>query len=262
MRLRELLRFSWRTSAFVVCTVGCWCCFELEHLLRGKSKRLLVVNRWVPCWANLSLRLYGVQVELHGDFVDSGKLYPSRAENGVGRIFVANHCSGMDIPILFTAVEAHVISRHDLASWPLIGRSARRIGTLFVDRQSRRSGASVLKAVDRTLELGEGVAMFPEGTAHVGDEVHEFRTGAFNAARRAGAEIIPIGLAYGDEAAYYRKEPFMTHIKRVAGIRRFRVAVEIGTPLTLEKHSAVEVKDLAHASVQKLVDRGRKRLEE
>ena len=139
---------------------------------------------------------------------------------------------------------------------------ARRIGTLFVDRQSRRSGASVLKAVDRALELGEGVAMFPEGTAHIGDQVHEFRTGAFNAARRAGAEIVPIGLAYGDEAAYYRKEPFMTHIKRVTGIRRLRVAVEIGNPLTLEKHSAVEVKDLARESVQQLVDRARQRRDE
>ena len=104
--------------------------------------------------------------------------------------------------------------------------------------------------------------MFPEGTAHEGDQVHEFRTGAFNAARRSGAEVIPIGMAFSDPDAYYRKESFMTHIKRVAGIRRLKVAVEIGDPIRWNEHTVVEVKDLARQQVQDLVNRARQRLEE
>ena len=260
MRPTALLRFGWRFLAFVVCTVSLWFCFEIENLLRGKKKRQEVINRWVPRWAGLNLRIYGVHVDTHGAYADQGKPYPGRAENGVGRIFVANHSSGMDIPIMLTIAEAHVISRHDLATWPLIGRSARRIGTLFVDRESRRSGASVLKEVDRALELGEGVAMFPEGTAHEGHQVHEFRTGAFNAARRAGAEIVPIGMAYSHPDAYYRKEPFMTHIMRMAALRRLDVAVEIGSPLSIDGHSPLEAKEVARQRVQELVDRARERL--
>ena len=75
-----------------------------------------------------------------------------------------NHRSGLDIPILLTIAEAHVISRHDLANWPLLGRTSKRVGTLFVDRESRRSGASVLREVARVLAAGEGVAM-PAGQA-------------------------------------------------------------------------------------------------
>ena len=105
------------------------------------------------------------------------------------------------------------------------------MGTLFVDRTSRRSGATVLRQIADALAVGEGILMFPEGTAFPGSGVHEFKVGAFNAAHRAGAEIIPLGIAYGSPDAYYFKEPFLNHMKRIASLRRLTVAVEIGPPL-------------------------------
>ncbi len=173
-----------------------------------------------------------------------------------------NHGSGLDIPVLLTVAESHVISRHDLATWPLLGRSAKGVGTLFVDRKSRRSGAEVLKEVARVLAKGEAVAMFPEGTVHQGDEVHEFRMGAFNTARRAKAEIVPLGVAYSEADAYYRTEPFLTHTKRFAALPKLRVAVEIGEPMLFEEHSTIEMKELARERVQELVNRAREKLNE
>lgn len=172
-----------------------------------------------------------------------------------------NHRSGLDIPILLTIAEAHVISRHDLANWPLLGRTSKRVGTLFVDRESRRSGASVLREVARVLAAGEGVAMFPEGTAYEGDEVREFHAGAFNAALRSEAELVPLGIAYGNEDAYYRKESFMSHTKRVAMLPSLEVAVEVGEPVTCGDRSPVEMKELVRKQVQALVNRARTRLE-
>jgi len=260
MRIIASLSFAVRVAAFVLNTVVCWSCLELEALMR-RRKKIAVINTWIPLWAKVNLWIFGVKFESHGPFADEGKLVSAMGANRVGRIFVANHRSGMDIPILFAVAETHVISRHDLANWPLIGPGARRIGTLFVDRSSRRSGAAVLREVDRVLAEGEGVAMFPEGTAHPGDEVREFQPGAFNAARRAGAEVVPLGLAYSDEAAYYGYESFMDHIKRVASLRRLRVAVEIGEPLQLDDCENSEMKDIAQKRVQELVDRARARLE-
>jgi len=234
---------------------------EVEALLRRKRSLNDLVNKWLPRWSRAILRIYNLHIEAHGAYVEDGRIYPGCSPDGVGRIFVMNHRSSMDIPIVLRYFQAHVISRHDLASWPLIGRSARRVGTLFVDRSSRRSGASVLKEVARVLRVGEGVAMFPEGTAFAGDEVHEFRPGAFNAARRTGAQIVPVGIAYGDEAAYYRKEPFLTHIQRVGSLPQLRVALEIGEPLETGGRSSVEMKNLARECVQELVTRARARLD-
>lgn len=240
----------------------CWIGFELSLLLAGKKNRLNIINRWVPRWAGINLWIYGVHVEAHGPLVETGKLVSGCDEAGLGRIFIANHSSGMDIPVVFTMVEAHCISRHDVSTWPLVGRGAIRIGTLFVDRKSRRSGAAVLKEVAHVIERGEAVAMFPEGTAFPGDEVHPFRNGAFNAARRSDAQIVPMGIAYDNPAAYFGDEPFMVHIKRIAGLKRLRVAVEIGSPLAYEGMPTTEVKELARDQVQELVNRARARLED
>ena len=147
-----------------------------------------------------------------------------------------------------------------------IGRSlvggCSSIGTLFVDRTSRRSGAAVLKEVAHVVERGEAVAMFPEGTAYPGDEVRPFHNGAFNAARCSEAQLVPMGIAYDNEAAYFGRESFMAHIRRVAGLKELRVAVEIGSPLDYAGLRTAEIKELAHQQVQELVHSARARLED
>ncbi len=265
MRLVERLRLIYRMSVFVISTFTLWLGFEFTVVCL-RRKRIDAVNRWVPRWAKFNLKVFGVQLETHGKHLDDGQPYPSRdagsSETGsIGRIFIANHRSGMDIPVLFAVAETHVISRHDVANWPILGRSARRIGTLFVDRKSRRSGALVLREVDKNLKRGEGIAMFPEGTAHVGDEVHEFQQGAFNAARRASAEIIPFGIAYSDPTAYFAGQPFLKHMKRIACLKTLRVAVEVGEPLKFDEDSSVELKEHARQRVQELVNRARAKLD-
>jgi 1-acyl-sn-glycerol-3-phosphate acyltransferase len=262
MIMIPLLRFATRTAALLTSTFLCWTCLEFQSLLCRRCRRIDLINLWVSRWARLILWIYHIGVEAGGPHVDQRHLYPSCAGPGhVGRVFVMNHRSGIDIPIVFTVAEAHAISRHDLATWPLFGWSARRAGTLFVDRGSRRSGATVLQEIDRALKVGEGVIMFPEGTSYPGDEVRPFRPGAFNAARRAGAEVVPLGVAYGDNRAYYYQESFLSHLKRVASLRKLRVAVEVGQPLATKGLSPIEVIALARQQVQELVDQARARLD-
>jgi len=259
--LINTLRSYWRTLAILVNTFACWLCFEVALLVAGKQNRLKVINRWVPRWARINLWIFGTKVLAHGALLENGQLVPARDANGRGRIFIANHRSGMDIPLLLSLVEAHCISRHDVAHWPIIGRCARKVGTLFVDRGSRRSGAAVLKEVAHAVENGEGVAMFPEGTSYAGDEVRKFHTGAFNAARRANAQLMPIGLAYSDEAAYFYHEAFLDHAKRMASLKSMSVAVEFGEPIGFGNSTTPEVMKIAHDRVQELVNQARARLE-
>jgi 1-acyl-sn-glycerol-3-phosphate acyltransferase len=255
------LRMAWRLSAFVIATLALWAGMEIDFLVRRKKPRIDLINIWVPRWAGVLLWIFGIRVDARGPHVERGKLYPGRGANGVGRIFVMNHRSGVDIPVMLSQVAAHAISRHDLANWPLIGPGSRRIGTLFVDRASRRSGAEVLKQVDDALDRGEGVGMFPEGTAFAGDEVRDFKPGAFKAAQRAGAEIVPMGVAYENPDAYYRKESFLEHMKRGASFRCLRVAVEIGEPLVVGELTPVELKEQTREQVAALVAMARERIE-
>jgi 1-acyl-sn-glycerol-3-phosphate acyltransferase len=256
------LRMAWRIAAFVLVTCLFWVGMEIDFLLRRRRPRIELINIWVPRWSSALLWIFGIRVDAGGPHVERGKVYPGRGANGVGRIFVMNHRSAVDIPIALSHAAAHAISRHDLAHWPLIGPGSRRIGTLFVNRASRRSGAEVLKQADDALDRGEGVLMFPEGTAFPGDEVHDFRPGAFKAAQRAGAEIVPMGIAYENPDAYYRQESFLDHMKRGASFRCLRVAMEFGEPLVVGELSPVELKEQTHERVTALVAKARQRLEE
>jgi 1-acyl-sn-glycerol-3-phosphate acyltransferase len=252
-------RAAARSAAFVGTTLSLWGCLDVDILLRPSADREALLHKWVLRWAGALLDIFAVSVHARGRFVGDGAPYPG-GEGGVGRVFVMNHRSGMDIPIVFAKTEAHLVSRHDLAAWPLIGRGARRLGTLFVDRSSMRSGATVLKAMTRTLERGCGVAIFPEGTAFSGDEVRAFRPGAFNAALRTGAEIVPMGIAYADEAAMFGDETFGAHMQRVAGLPELQVALEVGEPIAATGNVAA-LRDATRERVQALVHGARARLD-
>ncbi len=253
MTPRSALRLSRRLSRSLATTMTLWACLDAEVALSRPDVHEELLHKWVRRWARSLLRTLGVTLICDGLYIGSGNAYPETAPNGRGRVFVMNHRSALDILVTFATLEAHLVSRHDLASWPLIGRGARRLGTLFVDRASSGSGASVMKLMTRLLSEGRAVAIYPEGTAYSGDEVREFKAGAFMAARRAGAEIIPLGIAYDRPEAYYGDESFGAHVQRVVAVPDIRVALVSGAPITDLRRPLADVAAEARLAVQQLV---------
>ena len=110
-----------------------------------------------------------------------------RRQRGRGHLVVANHRSTADILVLLRTFGGRMVSRADLAGWPLVGAAARAVGTLFVDRSDAASGATAVRAIRTRLVAGDTVIVFPEGTTFPDDEVRPFHAGAFVAARAARA---------------------------------------------------------------------------
>ncbi len=218
------------------------------------------MNHWAGRWARNLLRIYQVHVQPAGPHVGLGGRYPGRSDSGTGRLFVLNHRSGLDVGITLSYFNASLVSRADLARWPMIGYVARGTGTLFVERGNRRSGMAVLKQMSGALEAGRGIAIYPEGTAFSGDEVRPLFTGGFRAAMRAGAEIVPAGIAYADAETTFGDESFLEHMKRVASMKRVDVALEVGEPIASQGQSLKALRGLTRERLQALVDRARGRL--
>jgi 1-acyl-sn-glycerol-3-phosphate acyltransferase len=82
-----------------------------------------------------------------------------------------------------------------------------------------------------------------------------FHAGAFVAALRSGADIVPVGLAYGTgSGAAFVNESFPSHLARMAAARPSDVVMCVGEPLAIpEKARATHLRDEAHAAVQRLV---------
>jgi lyso-ornithine lipid O-acyltransferase len=262
------LRVTARSVGFVGLTFSLLACLDADLRVHANAHAHAITHKWMGRYGKALLRLYGLEVTrtgaLPGQRVDraagdrSGAgacgLYPGRDARGKGRMFVMNHRSMLDIFVNLAFVEANTVSRADLSRWPVIGVAARKVGTLFVDRASKQSGAAVISAMGEALEQGRGVLVYPEGTTFPGDEVRPFRPGAFLAAVRAGAEVIPLGIAYGGAGTAYVDEPFAAHYRRVSGVPVTQIGLAFGEPIEVSEGADVEaLRALAQARVQALV---------
>lgn len=257
--LLDNLRFPLRTAGFVGLTFGMYGLLELDCARSPASEREPLLHTWMHRYGRALVSLYGVDVRAGGPYVGAGAQYPGADARGRGRLFVMNHRSGLDILITLALFECTILSRADLSRWPVIGMAARRAGVLFVDRSDKRSGAASIQAMASALEQGRGVMVYPEGTTFAGDEVRPFRPGAFKAAHRAGAEIVPVGIAYAGADSAYGDENFLDHMKRVSRTRRTLAAVEVGEPIPPPQVDQDEaaLRSAAQEAVQALVHRAR-----
>ncbi|MRG94303.1 lysophospholipid acyltransferase family protein [Polyangium spumosum] len=259
--LVEKGRFLGRTAAFVGLTFSMYGMLEIDTAISPVSERQAVLHAWIRRYGEALLRLYGVEMIARGPHVERGDVYPGAGAGGRGRVFVMNHRSGLDIPICLAYIEATILSRADLSGWPVIGVAARRVGTLFVDRTNKQSGAAAISAMTASIERGRAVLVYPEGTTYEGDEVRPFKPGAFLAAQRTGAEIVPVGLAYEGAAASFGSESFADHMVRVSGAPRTRAAIVVGEPIVDVGGDVAELRERVRAEVQALVHAARRALD-
>lgn len=131
-------------------------------------------------WCRVVVRILGIRVGVQGD----GPTAPF--------VLVTNHLSYVDIVVLGAHLEAVFLARHDIAGWPVIGWAAERLGTLFINRSDYGDIQTVNAAIQRVIDRGDGLVLFPEGTSTDGRRVGPFRSPVL---QPAAALSLPV--AYG-----------------------------------------------------------------
>jgi 1-acyl-sn-glycerol-3-phosphate acyltransferase len=248
-------RIPFRVATFAAYCAARMAQYEAESRTIGETSARQL--DYIRAWGRTILRLWNVDLTARGPHVGKGDQVPQLGRNGKGRIFVSNHRSMLDVAVTIELCRGRHVSRADLSGWPLIGLLARRSGTLFVDRGSKKSGAAVVQAMIAQVEMGEAVIIFPEGTTYAGDEVRPFRHGAFTAARRTGAEIVPIGLAYEGAAASFGDETFTQHLMRISRAGQTRCGAVVGAPIPSEGLELEVLEARTHEVMQGLVNEAR-----
>ena len=109
-------------------------------------------------------------------------------------IFVSNHQSIYDIPILFSALpfQLRIIAKASLGLFPVLGWHLRYTGHLLLDRA--RTGARTLTQVACLMKRGHSLIVFPEGTRSRDGRVGRFKGGLFLMAVEAGLPIVPVAV--------------------------------------------------------------------
>ena len=157
-------------------------------------------------------------------------------------LLASNHRSYFDVAAL-AIVAARIgrpvrfMGKQELFDAPVIGRIARALGGIPVDREAH-SGAPMREAA-AALRAGEVVLVLPQGTIPRGeaffDPVLRGKTGVARLAAETGAAVLPVGL-WGTEQVWPRSSsiPNMTTV-----LRPPMVTVRVGTPVPVDGEDAV-----------------------
>lgn len=113
-----------------------------------------------------------------------------------GELLVCNHISWLDIFVVLALRPARFVAKIEIAAWPLIGRLVRGVGTLFIERGRRHAVHQLNERIEFTLNAGQSVAVFPEGTTSDGRRLLPFHANLLEPAVRSGAAVIPLGIRY------------------------------------------------------------------
>jgi 1-acyl-sn-glycerol-3-phosphate acyltransferase len=140
-------------------------------------------------------------------------------------VFVSNHVSALDIPILFSALPRsfRIVYKSSLLYVPLMGQCLAATRHIAIDRRKAFSARRSLAAAARRIRNGVSVALFPEGTRSGDAPMGTFKRGSFKLAVEAGAPVVPVSLI---------------GLRRVAPAGRIRpgeVLVKIHSPLVPEE---------------------------
>jgi len=196
-----------------------------------------IVKANIPRWSRGILRVTGARMTVEGQ-----KNIPAGP-----CVFVGNHRSYYDIPILLTALDAPhgILAKEELEKIPLLNRWMKLLGCVFVKRDDIRASVKALNDATAIVEGGRSFVIFPEGTRYKGEEggAGEFKAGAFRIAVKTGAPVIPVAVT-GARAL------FETNGNRC---RPGSVRIKIMSPIQTAGMSKAEQKQLPDAVRQSIL---------
>jgi 1-acyl-sn-glycerol-3-phosphate acyltransferase len=137
-------------------------------------------------WSWLILATTGVEVCVEGlDRVERGRTY----------VFVSNHQSIYDIPVLFWSLpfQLRIIAKDSLGRFPVLGPHLKRTGHMLVDRR-RPNRVGIFEWATALTSKGLSLIIFPEGTRSRDGRLGKFKGGSLMLAMQAGLPVVPLSV--------------------------------------------------------------------
>jgi len=150
------------------------------------DRRGYTAHRCARAWSWLILKTTGVRVTVEG---------LERVTPGTTYIFVSNHQSIYDTPVVFSSLpfQLRIIAKESLAKFPVLGWHLRRGRHLFVDRK-HPDRAGILRRWRALVSEGLSLIIYAEGTRSPDGHVARFKAGSFLLAIEAQLTVVPVAV--------------------------------------------------------------------
>jgi fatty-acyl-CoA synthase len=171
-----LLYSAWVWTAVAIVALPLWIAIAMTRTPRQARRVIAVASR---------VLLLAGGCRPHVDGRDPATL-PSPA------VIVANHASFLDVLLVLAVLPPAIRfgAKARLTRYPILGTILRRADYVLVQRGARDSA----DALAATIDAGDSLFIFPEGTFVSAPGVMPFRLGAFQVAMEKGVPVVPIAL--------------------------------------------------------------------
>lgn len=140
-------------------------------------------HRFANSWLNFTLHILRVKVITSGtENIPEGKF-----------VLIGNHQENYDIIVLKPIFKKHninFIAKESLIGVPVIGKWITLLGNIPISRYADRSAAETIVKGIRQVKAGMSMGIFPEGRRSFGNELIDFKPGAFKLAIKPKADIL------------------------------------------------------------------------
>lgn len=233
-------RFIWAHSLLIYAWVfGATLILGLATLAVSVfSRRGHMGHRVGQVWGRSILAVSGIRVAVLG---------LERLDPATAYVFMANHQSNYDIPVLLGClpVQFRWLAKAELFKIPLFGRAMRAAGYIRIDRTNRSSAFQSLGEAAGCLRRGVSILIFPEGTRSLDGALKPFKKGGFVMAINAGAAVVPVAI----------RGTYAIMPKRAWLIRPRAVTLEVGEPIATSGYTP-ETKEALMQRVGEALRRG------
>jgi 1-acyl-sn-glycerol-3-phosphate acyltransferase len=205
-------------------------------------------------WCRVLCRLAGLRVRPSGTPRNQG-----------ATLFVANHVSYLDIPVIARFADATFVAKAEVARWPLFGQAARLTGTIFIERAGAEARAQGRQMLDR-LAAGENLMLFAEGTSTDGSAVAPFKSTLFGIAENPPPEldvmVQPVSITYAraldgtplvgdlrDLYCWFGEATLIPHLMRMLSLPGAEVDLRFHQPIAVAGMGRKDIARRAQAAV-------------
>lgn len=222
------LRFYWTMIVAALCFVF----IGIPMIVVGYLLRWIFgIEDFIHPFAKFGCRLYlrsaGARIHVSGiEHLTPGQAY----------VFIANHQSTLDPPLLFAYLRWNVgaLAKKELSRIPILGQGMSLGHVIPIDRGNHEKALASTRLGAQTLKAGHSLMAFPEGTRTVDGKVKEFKKGVFFMAIEAAVPIAPVVI--NDTRLVMRKGAQSA----IPG----DVFVEVLPPIPTSDYSRAEIADL------------------
>ena len=210
--------------------------------LKGEKTAVKLAREKLKWLSKLVLKSLGVRLRV----VYKNRKNINQLEREKGIIYVCNHQSNLDIPVIVSALHMDVgfVAKKEMKSWPFFNIWMRKSKCVFLNRENPREGIKDIKEAVKVIKEGYPIVIFPEGERTLDGEILRFKKGSFKLATVTNGIIIPLTLK-GTFDIQKRGEWKMK--------RNQLVTVVVDEPIYVSSLSKEELKDLS-TTVREIIE--------